>query len=194
MFMVPTMRVIIWIFHFPGCLVAVLIYITPDDECPLEAGSDHVSVTGLWWPRHPCHECHAGPCRHVTGIPPSPAPAARHSNTPTLRHENRQIKWTRSMDSEDIHGHEDILAPYGCQEEDNCSRKSCWCSWSQLRPGVWLQHSLSSHVLDTLAQRSLSLPPARLSDHRSVLSGSQWPMARNHSHHRSGRRMKSSQD
>ena len=110
--MVPTMRVIIWIFHFPECLVAVLIYITPDDECPLEAGSDHVSVTGLWWPRHPCHECHAGPCRHVTGIPPSPAPAARHSNTHTLRHENRQIKWTRSMDSEDIHGHEDILAPY----------------------------------------------------------------------------------
>ena len=75
---------------------------------------------------------------------------------------------------------------FDCQDDDDRSHDSSCCSCSWLRPGVWLQHSLSSHVLDTLAQRSYPLPPARLSDHRSVLSGSQWPMARNHSHHWSG--------
>ena len=82
MFMVLTMMVIIWIFHFPGCLVPVLIYITPDDECPLEAGPDHVSVTGLWWPRHVTRVTNVTRSRVAMSLEFSPAlPPQRDTQT-----------------------------------------------------------------------------------------------------------------
>ena len=48
LFIVPTMRWYLNIPFFPGYLVPVLIYITPDDACPLEAQADQ----DVWWPCH----------------------------------------------------------------------------------------------------------------------------------------------
>ena len=158
-----------------------------------------MSIRGRVWPcecdravmttsRHPCHECHAEPCRHVTGIQPSPAPAARHSSTPVLRWHQREWKWiNQSSPSQCLEGLSELskLCLYYIKSLLSFRTRPMpserWhdpisSSWSQLRRGVWLQHSLSSHVLDTLAQRSLSRPPPGYltTDLSSVAPSGQW--------------------